>query len=154
MGRLSLENKSELYKIKEMRLKIKKLIDRGLITENTILYFSKLQSPDVSLSDKKNSYNRNIYLNQIFTSPFLLCDQEGLDRNIKVILPILLEYRYNYEVEELDLQYKYGYITLNEYEKMKKNLYFAYYLSSEDGKNIIKNGKAKGICRNVLTKTK
>lgn len=154
MGRLSLERKKTLNKIKEMRFIIKKIIDKGLITENDVLYFSRLTYPYTAYYDSKKTFNRTKYLNQIFTSPFLLCDQENLKINIKVLLPNLLEYRYNYEIEELKYQLDKGYITKEEYNNMEDDLYFAYYLSSEDGKSIIKNGKVKGIGKNVLIKTK
>ena len=154
MGRLSIENKKILYVIERERCRLKYDFDHGEIVDEDI--FNLINNFDLEFLLKKDSkinYKENL-LRKIFNSPFLLCDQENMSKNMKLVLPIFLDYRYNQELEELNYQYKLGFMEKKEYESRKKELFFAYYMSSKDGRNIIKTGKAVSVKEKNYIKSK
>lgn len=80
----------------------------------------------------------------------MLCDQESVSEEIKQILPLFLNYRYNIEIKELDNLYNQGYINKKEYYKQKDLIKFYYFLSSKEGKEILKYGRIQNITDNVI----
>lgn len=141
MGKLSANKKKKLIIIEEKRYEINNFLENGFITEEDIM---SLASKDINYG-VKNEYRRYDYkeaiLKDIFNCPFLLCDQKNLSLKIKEILPIFLKARYETEKEMLDLYLKQAYITQDEYNNEIDELDFVYYRSSNDGKNIQKEGK-------------
>ena len=96
----------------------------------------------------KQNYKSSI-LKDIYNCPFLLCDQENLSVDIKKLLPVFLNTRYQIEKDMLDFYYSECYFTEEEYNKEIDELDFVYYKSSNDGKKIQKTGTAVGIISKV-----
>ena len=66
----------------------------------------------------------------------------------------MLEARCQDEVEELEKQNELGFIDDSELKEELEMLKFVYYLSSEDGKEILKTGHVKNVKSKVLYKIK
>ena len=146
--------KENLKRIKHARKILSLELENGLIKEEDILrLLSKKCDYAFKYTGKKQSYKQGV-LRDIFNSPFVLCDQEYLSLNIKQILPLILKCRYEMEMEELDYSLENCFISQEDYEKSKNILYFNYYLSSQDGKNILKTGHVKDISDNKAIKTR
>ena len=79
-------------------------------------------------------------LRQIVGSPFVLCDQERLSLDVKKMLPIILRIRCKDEMEELQKMKELGFINDEEFKEEREMIKFSYYLSSEDGRQILKTG--------------
>ena len=148
MGRLTNEKKIILLKILKARYELETNLKNNFITEEEIFNLIN-KNINFGISNKKHNYKETC-LKNIFTSPFLLCDQDNLGMNIKKILPIFLDARYKEEQAELLYQYNNAYINKEEYEKALDNLEFTYYKSSEDGKNILKTGHVKEVKDNII----
>lgn len=125
----------------------------NLITEEDII---DLLSKDIDFGLIKNKRFRTIKedcLKEILNCPFILCDNDFLSITIKKLLPVLLNTRYNIELEELNLQYKNGYLTEHEYNEEKELLMYCYYYSSKEGKSILETGHVNTVLNNKI-KTK
>ena len=109
------------------------------------------QTREYILSSPK-SY-KELLLKQIAINPFLLCDQDNLDLNVKKIIPVLLTLRSNSEIDELEMMQELDFISEQELKEEIQMVKFNYYLSSEDGRNILKKGHVKNVKDNVLRKT-
>lgn len=143
------ERRIKLIGIEIDRLNIKKYLEDEYITDEDILALSNIDKNYGVLSNQKSDCKTTI-LKHIYNCPFLLCDQEGVSVEIKQILPLFLNYRYSIEIKELDNLYKQGYINQKEYYKQKDLIKFYYYLSSKDGKEILKYGRIQNITDNVI----
>lgn len=150
MGRLTNEKKSKLLKIETERTILSMHLENNFIEEGDLINLLKVNYdygfPNLN---QKNSYKLKI-LRNIFNCPFLLCDQKNLSIEMKKVLPIFLGCRYAMEKEELESQYKLGYLNKEELEKELDMLDFCYYKSSFDGKNILKEGHVKDVSGNML----
>lgn len=137
MGRLTNSKKIKLLRIEKARLELARELQTRFINESDIMY---MLSKDVNFStDKRREGFRHKILKDIMNCPYLLCDQENLSPNIKVILPSILISRFNIEKDELDYQFENCYITEEEYNKELDELEYFYFKSTEEGKEIFKN---------------
>ena len=145
---MNLENEKELKsKINQARSVLNIRLQNGFITESDIIHLL-YENQNFSLMMAKNSHKLNT-LKEIFNSPFILCDQENLSMNIKKLLPLLLQCRYEMEIKELNNFLESGFISKEEYENQENLLKYCYYESSQDGKNILKTGHAIGVLNNT-----
>lgn len=142
--------KENLKRIKYARKILSLQLENDLITEDDILDLLNKKS-DYGFRNKENrqSYKQSV-LKSIFNSPFILCDQENLSLNIKQLLPIFLDCRYQMEMDELDCLLEGCFISKEDYEKTKKIIYFNYYGSSKDGKSILKTGHVDNLLDNKI----
>lgn len=151
MEDFELRQEMELKRIQKARQIINQSLECGLITTNDIF---KLLKKDRNYAFYKAKNYKDLLLKQIIISPFVLCDQERLDIEVKKILPMMLQSRCQDEIEELEMMQELGYINEKEFKEEKEMLRFAYYLSSEEGMQILKNGHVKNVKDNVLRKIK
>ena len=94
--------KENLKRIKYARKILNLELENGLITEDDVLsLLNKRNDYGFRNKGKTQSYKQSV-LRDIFNSPFILCDQENLSLNIKQLLPLFLNCRYQMEIEELD----------------------------------------------------
>ena len=143
------ERRIKLIGIEIDRLNIKKYLEDEYITDEDILALSNIDKNYGVLSNQKSDCKTTI-LKHIYNCPFLLCDQESVSEEIKQILPLFLNYRYNIEIKELDNLYNQGYVNTKEYYKQKDLIKFYYFLSSKEGKEILKYGRIQNITDNVI----
>lgn len=137
MGRLTNSKKIKLLRIEKARLELARELKTEFIDESDIMY---VLSKDVNFGTvKKREGFRHKILKDIMNCPFILCDQENLSPNIKVILPSILISRFNIEKNELDYQFENCYITEEEYNNELDELEYFYFKSTEEGKEIFKN---------------
>ena len=135
--------------IDKERYRLETYLKKGLITEKDIVFLmSQKPSFSISFNDKKYS-DKELYLKKIYRHPYLLCDQD-ISENIKKLLPYFINSLYVLELNELINKLNNHELTKEEYYFRLENLNFCMYESSEDGKNIKKNGKCVGINENVL----
>lgn len=146
-----MKNKEILERIDRARILLDQNLECGLITDEDI--FGLLKKDKNYTLNKAKKY-KEILLKQIISSPFVLCDQKRLSFEVKRLLPIILETRCQDEVEELEKQNELGFINDDELKEELEMLKFVYYLSSEDGREILKTGHVKNIKSKVLYKTK
>ena len=142
-----LDKKALLVKIEEARIMLGFDLENGLITNDDIIN-SLTQDNNYRLSTI-SGYKSKL-LRDIANAPFLLCDQDSLDLNIKKLLPSILHVRFNMEMEELYALYENGDLSADELLTEKKMLKFCYYESSVDGKHILKNGHVKPVVNNII----
>lgn len=142
-----LTKKKVLIRIEQARFILGSEIECGLITTNDII---RLFNKDDHYRLTKVKDYKDQQLRNIANAPFLLCDQDNLDLNIKKILPNILKVRFDTEVEELYYLYENGELSIDELLEKKEMLNFCYYGSSMDGKNILKNGKVKSVVNNRI----
>ena len=109
---------------------------------------------DKNYTLNKTKKYKEILLKQIISSPFVLCDQKRLSLEVKRLLPIILGTRCQDEIEELEKQNELGFINDDELKEELEMLKFVYYLSSEDGREILKTGHVKNVKNKVLYKIK
>lgn len=142
MKKLTKNQELLLLRIEKARVMLTGELERGFITSRDIIScFSKDSNYRLS-----NNYEYKInVLKNIINCPFLLCNQDNLDMDIKKILPNILKERYDSEMEELYTLHENGDITDDELLESKEMLKFCYYESSVEGKQIFKNGKLKKI---------
>lgn len=142
--------KENLKRIKYARKILNLELENGLITEDDVLsLLNKRNDYGFRNKGKTQSYKQSV-LRDIFNSPFILCDQENLSLNIKQLLPLFLNCRYQMEIEELDSLLEGCFISKEDYEKLKKIIDFNYYGSSKDGKNILKTGHVDNLLDNKI----
>lgn len=147
MKELTREQQVLLLRIEKARVMLAKELERGYITSVDIINsFSKDDNYRLS---NDHVYRENVIKN-IINSPFVLCDQDNLDINLKKLLPNILKVRYDLEKEELYTLYENGDITEDELLDGKEMLKFCYYESSCEGKQILKNGKVKSVINNQI----
>ncbi len=147
MKKLTKEQELLLLRIKKARIMLAGELERGYITSIDIINsFSK----DDNYRLSNNHDHRQNVIKNIINSPFLLCDQDSLDFNIKKLLPNILKARYDSEIEELYALYDNGDITEDELLERKEMLKLCYYESSLDGQDISKNGKVKSVVNNRI----
>lgn len=151
MEDLELRKELELEKIQKARQIMNQSLECGLITTNDIF---NLLKKDKNYAFIKTKNYKELLLKQIIMSPFVLCDQEKLDIEVKKILPMMLQSRCQDEIEELEMMQELGYISEKELKQEKQMMKFVYYLSSEEGRQILKCGHAKNVKDNVLRKIK
>ena len=150
MGRLSIKNKEMLQRIVYERRKLKlDVMDVPISASDIEDAISKYGPSFFFMKDKYGSC-KDALVRRILISPFLLCDQENLDTDMQLLIPKLLEYRYNLEIEEIDHQLKQGLISKKEYDEIKGELDFAYYGSSKDGRSILSTGMTCETKKKVL----
>lgn len=153
MGRLTNSKKEKLIRIETARYELDKHLETGFIKEEDIMY---LASRDINFGlktvCKKYNYKASV-LKDIFNSPFILCDQERLSDNLKSLLPLFLNSRYQTEKEMLDFYLKEAYITKEEYDKELDELDFVFYKSSNEGKIIQKTGKLSNTSKKTIKKS-
>ncbi len=146
-----MKNKEILERIDRARILLDQNLECGLITDEDIFGLLK---KDKNYTLNKTKKYKEILLKQIISSPFVLCDQKRLSLEVKRLLPIILETRCQDEVEELEKQNELGFINDDELKEELEMLKFVYYLSSEDGREILKTGHVKNVKSKVLYKTK
>ena len=147
MKELTKKQELLLLRIEKARIMLSGELERGLISTSDII---KLFSRDDNYRLSSNQDYKVSVLKNIINSPFLLCDQDCLDIDIKKLLPNILKVRYDSEIEELYNLYDNGDINNDELIEGKKMLKFCYYESSMDGKQIFKNGKVKNVVNNII----
>lgn len=149
MGRLTNDKKIKLLRIEKSRAILANELKIGLIKEEDILNLLKCDV-DYGLRKKGEKLNyKQSLLKDIFNCPFLLCDQTILSLDIKKILPLFINTRYDIEKKSIEDYYKSGYINKEEYEKEIDELNFCFYNSSNDGKSILKTGCVLGVKDNI-----
>lgn len=146
-----MKNKEILERIDRARILLDQNLECGLITDEDIFGLLK---KDKNYTLNKTKKYKEILLKQIISSPFVLCDQKRLSLEVKRLLPIILGTRCQDEVEELEKQNELGFINDDELKEELEMLKFVYYLSSEDGREILKTGHVKNVKSKVLYKTK
>lgn len=147
MKRLNKKQQVLLLRIEKARVMLASELERGYITSSDIISsFSK--DDDYRLSN--NHEHKDNIIKNIINSPFVLCDLDNLDIEIKKLLPNILKVRYDMELEELYALYDNGDITEDELIEGKEMLKLCYYESSVDGKQIFKNGKVKSVVNNKI----
>lgn len=146
-----MKNKEILERIDRARILLDQNLECGLITDEDIFGLLK---KDKNYTLNKTKKYKEILLKQIISSPFILCDQKRLSFEVKRLLPAMLEARCQDEVEELEKQNELGFIDDSELKEELEMLKFVYYLSSEDGKEILKTGHVKNVKSKVLYKIK
>ena len=151
MNNLETRKLETLERINKARIKLDQELKCGLITDSDIFSLLK-RDKNYSLERVKNY--KDFLLKQIICSPFVLCDQSRLSINLKKILPIMLEIRSKDEIEELEKMQELGFINDEEFKEEKEMIKFTYYLSSEDGREILRTGHVKNVKSNVLYKNK
>lgn len=135
------KKKLTLLRIEKARLILDEELSRGVITEKDIAYLLRINSfYGLKTSNKIYNYKQSILID-IFNSPFILLDQYNLSIDIKKVLPIIINTRYNMELDQLNLYYNEGYISNKEYEEEKQLLKYCYYESSNEGKRILKDNE-------------
>lgn len=146
-----MKNKEILERIDRARILLDQNLECGLITDEDI--FGLLKKDKNYILNKTKKY-KEILLKQIISSPFVLCDQKRLSLEVKRLLPIILGTKCQDEVEELEKQNELGFINDDELKEELEMLKFVYYLSSEDGREILKTGHVKNVKSKVLYKIK
>lgn len=146
-----MKNKEILERINRARILLDQNLECGLITDEDI--FGLLKKDKNYTLNKAKKY-KEILLKQIISSPFVLCDQKRLSLEVKRLLPIILGTRCQDEVEELEKQNELGFINDDELKEELEMLKFVYYLSSEDGREILKTGHVKNVKSKALYKIK
>lgn len=136
------ERKLLLLKIQSGRLKLREDLACGTITTEDIIWLSKR---DCGYGLEKVTTEKEKLLQEIYNSPFLLCDQDNLDLRIKTLLPYILENRYKTEIEELKYFYSSGFITKEELKAKRDLIKYSYYYTSEDGQYILRRGHVKTL---------
>ena len=140
----------KLEQIKQARNMLSIELNNEFITEDDILHLLSVKNDyGFKYKDKAQTYKLSILWN-IFNSPFLLCDQDNLSLNVKQIIPLILNFRYNMEINELNNMLECGHITKEEYIEEEKLIKFCYYGSSKDGKNILKTGHVENFLDNKI----
>ena len=147
MKELTKEQQLLLLRIEKARVMLAGELERGYITSRDII--STFSKDDNYRLSNNHEYKINV-LKNIINCPFLLCDQDNLDMDIKKLLPNILKVRYDSEIEELYALYENGDITDDELLEGKQGLKFCYYESSIEGKQIFKNGKVKSVVNNKI----
>lgn len=150
MGRLSNEKKNKLIRIEIARDRLEYNLKSGVIEESEIFNLTQVHSDYGIVKFHETFKNTKDILKEIYNCPFLLCDLKDISIELKKILPIFLEYRYDMEISELDYLYKQNYISKDELDKEKDMLEFCYYGSSLDGKEILKTGHVKNVLDNTI----
>ncbi len=146
-----MKNKEILERIDRARILLDQNLECGLITDEDIFGLLK---KDKNYTLNKTKKYKEILLKQIISSPFVLCDQKRLSLEVKRLLPIILGTRCQDEVEELEKQNELGFINDDELKEELEMLKFVYYLSSEDGREILKTGHVKNVKSKALYKIK
>lgn len=146
-----MKNKEILERIDRARILLDQNLECGLITDEDIFGLLK---KDKNYTLNKTKKYKEILLKQIISSPFVLCDQKRLSLEVKRLLPIILGTRCQDEIEELEKQNELGFINDDELKEELEMLKFVYYLSSEDGREILKTGHVKNVKSKVLYKIK
>lgn len=147
MKELTREQQMLLLRIEKARVMLAGELERGYITSVDIINsFSK----DDNYRLNNNCDYRQKIIKHIINSPFILCDQDNLDIDLKKLLPNILKVRYDLEKEELYTLYENGDITEDELLDGKYMLKFCYYESSCEGKQILKKGKVKNVIDNKI----
>ena len=147
MKELTKEQELLLLRIEKARVILAGDLERGYITTRDII---RCISKDDNYRLSNNHDHRDNIIKNIINSPFILCDQDNLDIEIKKLLPNILKVRYDSEIEELYALYDNGDISDDELINGKEMLKFCYYESSTDGKQIFKNGKVKSVVNNRI----
>ena len=135
------KKKLNLLRIEKARLILGEELSRGVITDKDIAYLLRVNPLyGLKTGNKIYNYKKNLLID-IFNSPFILLDQYNLSIDIKKVLPIILNTRYNMEFEQLNYYFNEGYISNTEYEEQKQLLKYCYYESSYEGKRILKDNE-------------
>ena len=151
MDNLDIKREEALERINKARIMLDQELEYGLITDSDILGLFK-KDKNYSLNKARNY--KELLLRQIICSPFVLCDQDRLSLDLKKLLPMILKIRSKDEIEELEKIHKLGFINAEELKEEKEMVKFIYYLSSEEGRQILKNGKVKNVKSKILYKIK
>lgn len=151
MNDLEARKEENLERINKAREILDMNLECNLISSENIISLLK-KDKEYAFSRPKN--NKDRFLKQIIISPFILCDQKRLSLEVKKLLPIILETRCQDEVEELEKQNELGFIDDGELKEELEILKFVYYLSSEDGREILRTGHVKNVKSKVLYKIK
>ena len=137
-------------KIDKERYYLEELLKSGKIDEKKLINLMNQEAWfGIPYSGEELTLEKEA-LREIYNAPFILCDQEFLPDNIKKLLPVFLEDFYKRKRDGFRKQYEDGDITGNEYANRVKILKYMTYESSEDGKNIKKNGMCVGVKDYVL----
>ena len=145
------ERKLISLKVAAARIKVAGEIERGTITEKDLVW---LMNQDSNFGLEKELNAKQKLLQEIFNSPFLLCDQPALSLTLKKLLPSILGVRYSHEVEELKQMRNLGYISKEELKEKRDLLKFSYYYTSEEGSYILRRGHVKNVVDNVIRENK
>ena len=121
MKELTRERELLLLRIERARVMLAGELERGFITSKDII--NSFSSNDNYRLSNNHEYKINV-LKNIINSPFILCDQNNLDMDIKKLLPNILKVRYDSEIEELYTLYENGDITDDELLEGKEKLKF------------------------------
>ena len=151
MDNLEIRKDETLERINRARMILDQALECGLITDTDIFGLLK-KDKNYSLGKTKNY--KELLLRQIVGSPFVLCDQDRLGLDVKKVLPIILRIRCKDEMEELQKMKELGFINDEEFKEEREMIKFSYYLSSEDGRQILKNGHVKNVKSKILYKIK
>ena len=142
MKNLTNKMQNKIYNIEKVKIELGRYLEANMITEKDIL---ALLQKDINFGVRNLNSSRDpkkMMLKNIFNCPFLLCDQPGLSKDLKELLPYLLSARYNVELDNLKVYLEQGFIEENEYNNLKDELKFFYYEYSMDGRCILETGHA------------
>lgn len=145
------ERRLMALKIQSARLRVERELSEGTITTEDLVCLVN-QSSDYGIA--KVSTTKEKLLQELFNSPFLLCDQDMLDWDVKQILPNILRSRYSMEMKELKQLCKLGFITKEELKRKGDLVRYCYYYTSEEGQYILRRGHVKNVKDNVIKENK
>lgn len=148
-GKLQNERKIKLARMEIDRLNIKKYLEDEFITDEDIISLINIDKNYGVLLNKKSDCKTTV-LRHIYNCPFLLCDQQCASTEIKKVLPLFLNYRYNMEINELNNLYEQGDMDQEEYYQQKGMINFCYYNSTKEGKEILKFGHIQNVTDDVV----
>ena len=111
---------------------IENLIKKNKLTNEDII---GLLNVDINygLYFDKNTSSKDRILKTIYNAPFILCDINLFDKNMKQVIYSLLKYRYEQEINELNYDLEHVYINEDEYNDRLEMINFNYFYSSKEG---------------------
>ena len=142
---INFSNQKIKYRINCYQIELKRFYINNQISDNDIMNIFSLNSTEFLsiLKTRKNDVKFSFF-SSLYFSPYILCDQEYLSEGLKKLLPIILNTRFNMEMDELNYYYNNGMINKKEYNQTKENLIYSYYETTEDGKKIFKDFNENG----------
>ena len=122
-----------LLKIEKYRCAIEQAIKANILTNEDIL---ELLNVDINygLDINRCRDNKERMMKTIYNAPFILCDIDLFDKNMKQVIYSLLKYRYEIELKEINYDLEQCYIGEEEYNEKIEMLVYNYFYTSEEGR--------------------
>ena len=127
-----------LLKIEQYRYGIENAIKANVLSNEDIL---GLLNVDINygLDINRCRDNKERMMKTIYNAPFILCDIDLFDKNMKQVIYSLLKYRYEIELKEINYDLNKCYISEEEYNEKIEMLIYNYFYSSEEGKSFFED---------------